>query len=154
MAATYTAESLSARQFCRMVEFDPYTGDATFVTLNPAASEDCLALADNGGPRRYFFGIMDTVGTGGITSATVYACTAAAGTGATEVDSITPTTCDAVGDHVFIEVNVEQIHEVLATATHVGLKIDLVTSTDELAVVVIGTDGLNKYAGLTSDYIS
>jgi len=154
MAASYTAESLSARLFCRMVEFDPDTGDATFVTLNPSASEDCLAIADNGGPRRYLFGIMDTVGTGGQTTAIVYACTAADGTGATAVTTITPTTANAVGDTVWVEVDTDQIHEVLATATHVGLKIDLVTATDECAVVVIGSEGLNQYVNLTDDYIS
>jgi hypothetical protein len=154
MAATYGAESLTARLFCRMVEFDPDSGDATFVELNPDDGEDCLALTDNGGPKKYLFGIMDTVGTGGITSAVVYACTSAAGAGLIAVDTITPTTCNAVGDHVWIEVDVEQIHEVLATATHVGIKIDLVTTTDECAVVVIGSDGLNQYASLTADYIS
>lgn len=154
MSATYTAESLSARSFRRMLDFDPDSGDATFVTLNPAASESCLLLTDNGGPRRYLFGIMRSVGTGAITSATVYACTAADGTGATAVTAITPTTANAVGDTAWVEVDVDQINEVLADADYVGLKIDLVTAEDECVVFVEGAEGLNQYSGLTSNYIS
>lgn len=154
MAATYTAESLSARLFVRSVDFDPNSGDDTFVTLNPSASEDCLLITDNGGPRRYLFDIFRSVGVGAITTVTVVAATAAAGTGATTVKQITPTTANAVGDHVFVEVDVDQINEVLADADYVGLKIDLVTAEDECVVTVIGADGLNQYAGLSTNYIA
>lgn len=150
----YTAEHLRSTLFCRMVEFDPDSGAATAVTLNPADSETYLSLSANGSPKRYLFGIMVTVGTGGITTATVNAATDAAGTGATQVAQITPTTADAVGDHVWVEVDADQIRDAVAGATHVGLVIDLVTATDELAVVVIGSHGQHQYEDLTANYIS
>lgn len=150
----YTAEHIRSTHFCRMVEFDPDSGAETAVTLNPADSETYLSLTANGAPKKYLFGIMVTVGTGGITTATVKAATAADGTGETQVAQITPTTADAVGDHVWIEVDADQIRDALAAATHIGLEIDLVTSGDECAVVIIGTDGQHQYEDLTADYIS
>jgi len=151
---SYTANHLMSRLFVRMVEFDPDTGDATAVTLNPADSETYLALADNGAPKRYLFGVLRTVGTGGLTTVTVNAATAADGTGATEVAQITPTTADAVGDYVFVEVDADQIRAALATATHIGLVIDQVTAGDECVIIVIGSDGQHQYSGLTANYIS
>ena len=150
----YTAEKARSRAFRRLVEFDPDSGSATAVTLNPADSENYLALSANGAPRRYLFGVVRTVGTGGVTSVVVNAATSAAGAGAQAVATITPTTADAVGDHVWVEVDMDQIRDALATATHIGLVIDLVTSTDECAIYVEGFDGQHQYEDLTADYIS
>lgn len=150
----YTAEVLRAELFVRPVEFDPDTGDATNVTLNPADSEDYLALNANGSPKRYLFAILRTVGTGAITSVVVNAATSAAGAGATAVATITPTTANAVGDYVFVEVDADQIRDALTLATHIGLVIDLVTSTDECVVTVIGAEGQHQFDELTADYIS
>lgn len=150
----YTANRALARAFRRIVEFDPDSGAATAVTLNPADSENYLSLSANGAPKRYVFGIMRTVGTGAITTVTVNAATAADGTGATQVAQITPTTADAVGDHVWVEVDAAQIRDALEDATHIGLVIDLVTATDECAVYIEGCEGQHEYDGLTSDYIS
>jgi hypothetical protein len=154
MAANYSAEHLTSRLFVRSVDFDPDTGDDSFVTLNPGASEACLSLTANGSPRRYLFDVFRSVGTGGVTTVTVIAATAADGTGAVTVKQVAATTANAVGDHVFVEVDVEQVKEVLAGATHIGLKIDLVTATDECVVTVIGAEGQFQYSGLTADYIS
>lgn len=151
----YSAEHIRSRVLViGGLDFDPDTGNATLVTLNPADSETCLALSANGAPKKYLFQIRKTVGTGAITTATVIAATAADGTGQTTVKQITPTTCDAVGDYVNVEVDADQIRAALSTATHVGLEIDLVTSTDECNVTVVATDGQHQYTGLTSDYIS
>lgn len=150
----YTANRALARAFRRLVEFDPDSGAATAVELNPADSENYLELVANGAPKRYVFGVIRTVGTGGITSVTVNAATAADGTGATQVAQITPTTANAVGDHVWIEVDADQIRDALAGATHLGLVIDLVTATDECVVYIEGCEGQHQYDGLTSDYIS
>ncbi len=152
MAATYDAEKVFSENFIRSVDFDPDTGNATLVTLNPAATEKCLDLKANGIPKRYAFIIFHSVGTGAITTATVVAATAADGTGQTTVKQIAPTTVDAVGDYAVVEVDIEQIREVLPTATHVGLEIDLVTSTDECVVTVIGSDVTYKRNGLTALY--
>ncbi len=154
MAATYDAEKMTSELFARLVDFDPDTGNATLVTLVPAATEKCIALAANGVPQRFLFGVFKSVGTGGTTTVTVIAATAADGTGQTTVKQITPTTQDAVGDTVWVEVDTAQIKEVLATATHVGLEIDLVTSTDECVVAVIAGEVMYKRNGLTANYIS
>jgi len=151
---SYTAQRLRSRLFVRTVEFDPDSGDETAVTLNPEDGEDYLALNANGAPKRYLFQIMRSVGTGGLTTAKVYAATAADGTGSTAVATITPTTADAVGDYVSVEVDADQIRDALAGATHVGLEIDQVTSGDECIVVVIGAHCQHEYDELTADYIS
>ena len=150
----YTAEQLTSRLFVRSVDFDPASANEEPVRLNPAASEDYLALNANGSPKKYLFCIFRSVGTGGLTTATVKAATAADGTGETTVVQITPTTADAVGDYVFVEVDVDQIRAALPTATHVGLEIDVVTGTDECVVTVIGSHGQHQYDGLSSNYIA
>lgn len=150
----YTAEHLSSQLFVRMLDFDPDATTETAVTLNPADSEAYLALNENGAPKKYLFGIFRSVGTGGITTATVKAATAADGTGETTVAQVTPTTANAVGDHVFVEVDVSQVRAALSAATHIGLEIALATGTDECVVVVIGADGQHQYDDLTANYIS
>lgn len=150
----YTAEKISSRVFVRGgLDFDPDSGAETAVTLNPVASENYLALDANGAPKNYLFQIRRTVGSDGITTATVYAATSAAGANKAQVAQITPTTADAVDDTVNIEVDADQIRDALATATHIGLEIDLVTSTDECNVTVIGMNGQHQYEGLTGDVI-
>ena len=150
----FTAEKLRSILFVRPVEFDPDSGSDTNVILNPADSEDYLALSANGAPKQYLFSIRVAIGTGGITTATVNAATSVTGTGAQQVAQITPTSADAIGDYVFIEVSADQIRAALAGATHIGLVIDLVTSGDELAICVIGADGQFQFDELTADYIS
>jgi hypothetical protein len=55
---------------------------------------------------------------------------------------------------VTLECTVEQIREVLSTATHVGVLVNLVTSTDEGACTFIRADPVYPRTGLTADYIS
>jgi hypothetical protein len=151
----YTAEHLTSRLLViGGLDFDPNSGSATAVTLNPADTEDYLALSANGAPKNYLFQIRRTVGTDAITTAIVYAATSAAGANKAAVATITPTTADAVDDVVNIEVDADQIRDALATATHIGIEIDLETSTDECSVTVVGANGQHQYEGLTADYIS
>lgn len=151
----YTAEKIRSRVLViGGLDFDPDTTDETAVTLNPADSETYLSLTANGSPRRYLFQIRRTVGTGGITTATVKAATAADGTGEQTVKQITPTTANAVDDVVNVEVDMDQIRNALSTATHIGLEIALATGTDECNVTVVACDGQFQYEDLTADYIS
>lgn len=153
MAATYTREHLTANSLRRLLDFDPDSGSAVVVTLNPAASEKAIALSL--GYKRFLFGVMRSVGTAGITTARIIACTAAAGTGSvTTVVTASPTTADAVGDTIWLECDAEQVREVLATATHVGLELTLATSTDECVVFVEAANPLYAVSGLTANYIS
>ena len=152
MASTTIANRIFANCSAHFVEFDPDSGSETAVRLDPGASADFLAIGEF---RRFACSVLHTVGTGGITTVTIYGATAADGTGAVAVASITPTTNDAVNDSShLLECDVEQIREVLATATHVGVKIDLVTSTDELAVFFMRCEPMYPRTGLTVNYIS
>lgn len=153
MAATYSVAHLTARSVRRLLDFDPDASTAVVATLNPAASEKCLAITTG---RRFLFGIMHSVGTGAFTAARIIAATNAAGTGSptTVVAHALGTAPDAVGDTIWLECDVEQVREVLATATHVGLEITLVTSTDECVLFVEAAEPTFVLAGLTADYIS
>lgn len=151
MAATQTIEALKTRAKRFMVEFDPDSGSETAVTLDPANAATYRPIE---GFRKFLFGLMHSVGTGGITTARISAATAADGTGATTVVEITPTTNDAINDTSWVEATIEQIREVLPTATHVGLLVDLVTSTDELVVYGEFAEPQHEYSGLTADYIA
>jgi hypothetical protein len=159
MAATTTAQHLFAGCECRLRENDPDTGADAYVDLaEPAAgaagtpTAPFLPIANF---RRFAALYMTTVGTGGITTFQIVAGTSAAGAGATVVVShALGSNPDAVGDFVVLECNVEQIHEVLATATHVGVLVNLVTSTDEGACLFMRAEPLYPVAGLTADYVS
>lgn len=152
MVATYSAEHLFARSERRLVDFDPDTGNDASPTLDAAGAGACLPIANF---RRFAAGFTPTVGTGGITLFQIIAATSAAGAGATAVVShALGSNPDAVTDHVWLECDVEQIREVLAGATHVGVLLNLVTSTDEGKVFFERADPFYPKAGLTADYIA
>lgn len=151
MAATASVEVLKTRAKRLMVEFDPDSGSETAVTIDVPNAKTYIAIE---GYRRFLFGLMHSVGTGGITTARISVGTDNTGTGATTVVEITPTTNDAVGDTSWVECDIEQIREVLPTATHIGLLVDLVTSTDELVIYAEFADPAHEYTGLTANYIA
>lgn len=152
----YTANKLRAQSARRMVDFDPDTTDETIVTLNPAASEKCLALASLGNPGAFLAGLMHSVGTGSITGFKIFVSEDAAGvTNPTVVAShAIGSDPNAVGDTLWLEVTAEQIKAALATAAYVGVKVTLGTGTDECVVFFEGADGRFKYDELTADYVS
>jgi hypothetical protein len=61
---------------------------------------------------------------------------------------------DAVGDYLVLECDVEQIRDALATATHIGVTLDLVTASDEAVIYFERADPIYQYADLTADYVS
>ena len=159
MASTTTAMHLFADAEIRMREHDPDSNGDTYVDLaEPAAgaagspTAPCLPI---GNFRRFAAIYMTTVGTGGVTEFTIGAATSAAAAGwvavATHAIGSNP---NAVGDFLVLECNVEQVREVLATATHIGVLINLVTNTDEGAITFIRAEPVYKVAGLTADYVS
>jgi hypothetical protein len=159
MVATASIMKLFANAEIRMRENDPDTGADAYVDLaEPAAgaagspTAPFLPIAQF---RRFAAIYMTSVGTGGITEFSLQAATSAAGAGATAIVTHALTSNpDAVGDHVVLECNVEQIHEVLATATHIGVRVNLVTSTDEGILTFIRAEPQYPHAALTADYIS
>lgn len=159
MVATYTAHKLLASMEITMHENDPDTGSDAYVDLaDPAAgaagtpTAPFLPIANF---RRFLAEYMTSVGTGGITAFSLIAATSAAGAGAVAVVShALGSNPDAVGDRVNLECDVEQIREVLAAATHIGVLINLVTSTDEGILTFIRAEPMFPRAGLTADYVS
>lgn len=152
MTATYSAEHLTGISLRRLLDFDPDSASETAVDLVPGSADSYFPIAQY---KRFLVGAFRSVGTGAITTFKIYAATAADGTGATAVVAhALGSAPDAVGDTVWLECNVEQIHEVLATATHVGVKITLATSTDECVVYFEAAEPYFPHAGLTADYIS
>jgi hypothetical protein len=152
MPATYTAQHLFSRAERRLVDFDPPSANAELVVLDFAATAKCIPIANF---RRFAAIFSPTVGTGGVTVFRIIAATAADGTGNTVVvQHALGSNPDAVDDRVCLECDVEQIHEVLATATHVGVEIDLVTGTDEGKVYFERAEPRFPASGLTADYIS
>lgn len=151
MPATYNAEHLTSRSERRMVDFDPDVDTLALVDLDPATSGECLPIAEF---RRFLAGFVRSVGTGGVDNFEIIAATDADGANATVVVAKTPTTANAVGDHVWLECDAEQIREVLPAATHVGVRIELATATDECVVFFERAEPFYPHAGLTADFIS
>jgi len=150
----YTANKLKAAAVRRLVDFDPDATTATIVTLNPAASENALSLAD------YQFanilvGVFKSVGSGDIDLAEIVTCDAADGTGnVTTIASraVADVEADAVGDTIWLEVTGEQIAAGRAASNkYVGVRLTLATATDECVVYFEGHG--RKADGLTADYI-
>lgn len=90
----------------------------------------------------------------GVTVFEIHAGTSAAGAGNTVVKAhAVGSAPDAEGDSLNLEVSVEQIHESLPTATHVGVWIDAANNDDEAAVTIIGVPRF-AYDNLTPDYVA
>lgn len=152
MVATATVHHMLARSERRMVDFDPATAGDEMVILDFAGTLQCLPIANF---RRFVAGFKTNIGTGGITVFRIFAATAGAGTGNTVVvQHALGSNPDSVNDHLWLECDVEQIREVLPTATHVGVELNLVTGTDEGTVFFERADPFYPAAGLTADYVS
>lgn len=155
MPATTDVLHLNARSNIRLVDYD-IDNALNVVDLGQpqGAGNKCLALTD--GYRRFRAALFRSVGTGSVTKFQIIAATAADGTGATIVkDHALGSAPDAVGDTIYLECDIEQVREVLAAATHVGVRVQLATTTDEAVVLFERSDPIfTAGAALTSDYIS
>lgn len=153
MVATTAVNNLNTRSKIILTDFDPDSASATKATLDRVGSAVAFPIANF---RRFRAGLFRSVGTGSVTSFKIYAATAADGTGNTAVVAhAIGSAPDAVGDTIWLECDAEQIREVLSTATHVGVEIALVTSTDECVVLFeMAEPFYGPTHGLTADYIS
>jgi hypothetical protein len=156
MTATYTAEHFSARFDARTVIHNP--ADAATAQLVDLArpktgATECLPVA---GFRRFFASVTTSILTGtGPTAFSIYAATSAAGAGGVAVVThAVGSAPDALNDSLVLECDIDQIREVLATATHVGVWLDCNNNDDEAAVTFIRYEAEREYAGLTADYVS
>lgn len=156
MVATYTAHHLLAREEQRTVIWQPAdAATAQIVDLGQpqGAGAKMLSIADY---RRFKAQVTASllVGTG-VTAFSICAATDAAGTGVQlVVTHAVGSAPDAEGDSLVLECDVEQIREVLSTATHVGVWLDCNHNDDETAVVFTRAEPRFPRAGLTADYVS
>lgn len=154
----YTAERLFSRFKIWSVELD-----------DPGASTDPVVV-DLGQPQggglklipvarlQHFAAILfKSVGTGNTDEFSIIAATNAAGTGSptvvTQVATAVAVTQNALGDQLVLECTAEQIREALPSATHVGVRVELATGTDEMIITAIA-QYMDERSGLTAHYIS
>lgn len=150
--ATYAAEHLFARMDWRSVQFAPGGVNPVIVDLDPATTGELLEIKEF---RRFAAMLMRSVGTGDVDAFEIIAATDADGTGATVVVAhALASPVDAVNDRIVLECDVEQVREVLATATHVGVRAELATGTDTCAIGFVRADPYYPHGGLTADYIA
>jgi hypothetical protein len=157
MVATYGAVHLTALQEVRTVIWQPAdAATAQIVDLGQPQGAGALML-----PiavfRRFHAQITTALLVGsGPTAFSICAATSAAGAGVQlVVTHALGSLPNAEGDSVNLECDVDQIREVLATATHVGVWLDCNHNDDETAVTFIRADPFyGPRAGLTADYVS
>jgi hypothetical protein len=156
MVATYTAQDLGARMEVRTVIWQPAdAATAQIVDLGQpqGASALMLPIANF---RRFMAQCTTSLLTGtGPIAFSIAAGTSAAGAGVTlVVTHAMGSLPNAEGDSVVLECDVEQIREVLPTATHVGVWLDCNHNDDEAAITFIRADPEHPHADLTADYVS
>lgn len=156
MVATYTANHLLAARELRTVIWQPAdAATAQIVDLGQPQGAGALML-----PiaqfRRFQAQITTSLLVGsGPTAFSICAATSAAGADvALVVTHAMGSLPNAEGDSVNLECDVDQIHEVLATATHVGVWLDCNNNDDETAVTFIRDEPMFPRSGLTADYVS
>lgn len=153
MPATKTSNKLGSRYLFYSVDFDPDSADPVVVDLGrpQGAGEKGISLAV---ARLFRFKLRRTVGTGNIDAFQIIAATDAALTQNVTIVKAhaTPTVANAVGDELYLECDAEMVHEVLATATHVGVRVEQATAGDECDIAVLA-EPLYQYGELGADFI-
>ena len=155
MVATTTVHKLQAHMAIQTVIHQPNdAATAQLVDLGQpqGASAKLLPIANY---REFMAQVTASLLAGsGVTAFSIYAATNAAGTGSPTavVTHAVGTAPDAEGDSLNLECNVEQIREVLPTATHVGVWLDCNHNDDEAAVTFIRCNPFHTAGALTADY--
>lgn len=154
--ASTTAMSIRANAEIRTVIHNP--ADASVAALvdlaqPQTAATECLPILDF---RRFFAQVTTSILVGtGPTAFSIYAATAADGTGGVAVVThALGSLPNALQDSVCLECSIEQIRETLPAATHVGVWLDCNHANDEAAVTFIRAEPAHPRSGLTADYVS
>jgi len=156
MVATTTVHKLKARLAVHTVIHQPAdAATAQLVDLGQpqGAGNKCVPIANY---REFLAEVTASLLAGaGVIAFSIYAATAADGSGGVAVVShAVGSAPDAEGDSLNLECNVEQIREVLPTATHVGVWLDAANNDDEAAVTLIRANPFHTAGALTADYVS
>jgi hypothetical protein len=154
MPATYTAEHVSANRKQIAVVWQPAdAATAQLVDLGQPQGASALMLPIEEFTHFTAQTCASLLAGSGVTVFKIYCGTDAAGSTPTVVVAhAVGTAPDAEGDSLFLECNAEQIHEVLATATHVGVWLDCQHNDDETVVIFTCEHPTYARAGLTADY--
>lgn len=156
MPSAYTAQHLFSRNKIWTVEHDPAGTDPEVVDLGQPQGAS-LKLIPIARLQRFAAVLFRSVGTGNCDRFEIIAATNAAGTGSptvvVEVPTATAQTQNAIGDQLVLECDVKQVREVLPTATHVGVRIEFATGTDEAIITAIA-QFIDEVPGLTANYIA
>lgn len=150
----YTANKLMASALRKLVDFDPDAATAIVADLVPGGAAKGFALAENSF-QNFLVGVVRTVGTGGITLIEIITADASDMTGnVTAIKTVAGTTVDAVGDTAWLECSGEEVaYGKAATNLYIGVRVTLVTNTDE-CIVYFEASGGRKADALTANYVS
>lgn len=137
-----TTNHLQSRLAARTYLHDPADATvATKVAWVPMTFQHFMALV--------------TVAVGAVVTFKIFAAVDSSGTTPTLVKAhATPTTADAAGDQLMLEVSAEEVLAALAAASHVSVEVDMVTNTDTAAVTYIREGGRFTVDAQTADVIS
>jgi hypothetical protein len=154
MPAQYTANHLRTAAKRDMVFHDPDSADLELVDLDPTGDAECLPIKEY---RRFLFGLLiaGSATPSDVDGFEIIAATDDDGTGATVVVTDTfGATPDATGDVVWLECDVEQVREVLATATHIGVRVEFADAASECTIYYELAHPFYPRAGLTADRVA
>lgn len=154
MPATYDTYKARFRSRRRLIDYD-IDGALNVVDLGmpQGAGLKCVPLAPH---RRFVAGLFRSVSApASVDAFQIIAATAADGTGATIVVAhAIGSAPDAVGDTIWLECDSEQVREVLATATFVGVRVDLANAADECVIFFEEIEPFYVGKLPTADFIS
>ena len=154
MPATYTANKALFRSRRRMLDYDIDAAlNLVDLGMPQGAGNKCLLIAPS---RRFLAGLFRSVSApASVDAFQIVAATDAAGTGATVVvQHALGSAPDAVGDTIWLEADAEQCREVLAAATHVGVRVDLANAADECVIYFEEMEPFYVGNAPTADFIS
>jgi hypothetical protein len=101
------------------------------------------------------FMALATVVVGAFVTFKIFAATDSLGTGVTVVKAhATPTTADAVGDQLVLEVSADEVKAALEGATHVCVEVDMASAGDIAAVTYVRSGFRQGQANQTADVIA
>ncbi|HUW56578.1 MAG TPA: hypothetical protein VMZ92_08075 [Planctomycetota bacterium] len=155
MTATASTEKVSANRKQIMVAWKPAdAATAQLVDLGQPQGASALMLPI----KDYHHFTAQTLASllvgAGVIAFSIYAGTSAAGATPTAVKThAVGSAPDAQGDSLFLECSVQDIHEVLPAATHVGVWLDCANNDDETSITFTCERPRFPVAGLTADYI-
>ena len=144
MASTLDSQKFASKNAVTMYDFDP--GATT------AADVGWVDLRDYEG---IHISVRHSVGTGAISTFKILGNSASDGSGTdVELKASTPTTADAVGDTVHLEVTAAELAALGTDLRYVSASLSLATATDECVVTYVRYDSKRAAADLTSNVIA